>query len=128
MNLRTFLVAALAALALAACASGPKKIELGPRDDGKSIELKPGDELLIKLPANRSQGYRWILSSPQSKVLFKQGDPLYARPVSAPADAGGVETWSFRAVEPGEQILQLDYRRPADKAAEKTVRYTVTVR
>ncbi|MCU0804576.1 MAG: protease inhibitor I42 family protein [Burkholderiales bacterium] len=127
MKLRTLLVVA-AACALAGCSSGPKKVDLGPRDDGKAVELKPGDEMLIKLPANRSQGYRWVLATPQSKVLFKQGDPMYARPVNAAADAAGIETWSFRAVEPGEQVLQFDYRRAADKTIDKTVRYTVTVR
>jgi predicted secreted protein len=128
MKLRAFLIAATAAFTLAACAGGPKKTDLDARDDGRTVEMKPGDELTIKLPANRVQGYRWVLAGPQSKVLFKQGDAMYARPLNASPEAGGIETWSFRAVEPGDQVLQFDYRRPADKAAEKTVRYTVTVR
>lgn len=128
MRLSILIVTAATALALGACASGPKRVDLAAGDDGKTVELKLGDELLIKLPANRAQGYRWTLAGPQSRVLFRQGDPMFARPASAPADAGGVETWSFRAAETGEQVLQFEYRRASAKAAEKTVRYTVVVR
>ncbi len=128
MRLSIPIVAAAAALTLAACASGPRRVDLGAGDDGKTVELKLADELLIKLPANRAQGYRWTLAGPQSRVLFRQGDPMFARPAGAAPDAGGVETWSFRAAEAGEQVLQFEYRRASGKAAEKTVRYTVVVR
>lgn len=128
MTMRELCVAAAIALTVFGCSSGPKKTDLDARDDGRTVEMKPGDELLIKLQANRAQGYRWTLVGPQSKVLFKQGDPMYARPLTAAPEAGGIETWSFRAVEPGEQVLQFDYRRAADKTVDKTVRYTVTVR
>lgn len=128
MTMRELYVAAAIALTVFGCSSGPKKTDLDAGDDGRTVEMKPGDELLIKLPANRAQGYRWTLVGPQSKVLFKQGDPMYARPLTASPEAGGIETWSFRAVEPGEQVLQFDYRRAADKIVDKTVRYTVTVR
>jgi inhibitor of cysteine peptidase len=128
MGMRDLCVATALALAVAGCASGPKKAEVGARDDDRTVELKPGDELLVKLESNRTTRFRWVLTEGPGKVLFKQGDPTYARPIDSAPGAGGTETWSFRAVEPGEQSLVFEYRRPSDKTAEKTVRYKVTVR
>jgi predicted secreted protein len=128
MTMRGLSIAAAIALTVFGCASGPSTRNLDAGDDGRNVELKVGDELVVKLAANRSTGYRWVLTQGPGKVLFKQGDPLYARPVDAPVGAGGIETWSFRAVEAGEQPLVFEYRRPSDKSSDKSVSYKVIVR
>jgi len=128
MRVRKLGVATALAIAIAGCASGPSTRNLDAGDDGRTVELKVGDELRVKLAANRSTGYRWMLTQGPGKVLFKQGDPMYARAVDAPVGAGGIETWSFRAVEAGEQPLVFEYRRPSDKSSDKSVSYKMIVR
>lgn len=129
MRTRDLFFAAAIAIAAAGCASGPKVMNLDARDDGRTVELKPGDELSVKLESNRSTGFRWVLAEGPGRILLKQGDPMYSRPIDSAPGAGGTETWSFRAVAAGEQPLVFEYRRQweKDKAAEKVVTYKVTI-
>ena len=96
---------------------GRHQVELVAADHGRKVNLKMGDTLVVRLPANRSTGYNWLL--PQGEATAGgtlgalQDEPRYDRNIDGiySVGAGGVEIWEFRTLKSGEGILKLEYRR-----------------
>ena len=86
-------------------------------DNGRTIELHVGQTLTLTLGANPSTGYRWVFDGNASHIVVQQGEPVYAadHPGEGLMGGGGIEHWTFRAVQPGAETLRLDYRRPWEK-------------
>lgn len=131
MHPRTYLVLPLILLTMANC-SAPKPVSLTGADNGRTIEIPRGTDLLVSLESNRTTGYSWTQSGALTGPLASAGEPIY---VTAPASTGalgvgGIETWRFRSVAPGEQRLTFEYRRPFEKelAPARTVTIDVRVR
>jgi len=104
---------------------------LSLQDDGRAVELAPGQVVLVSLAANHTTGYRWVLADSLGPVLVREGEPAYdADSTAAGVGVGGFETWRFRATAAGADTIVLEHRRPweAGKPAETTVRYFVRVR
>jgi inhibitor of cysteine peptidase len=102
----------------------------------KEVVLVAGDTLVIELGSNPTTGYRWLetLANSSPEVL-EQAKHEYSRrgdkgPNGEPIiGAGGVETWTFKAVKTGKATLDFSYGRPwqgGEKAAW-TLRVTVNV-
>ena len=110
----------------------PEQLPLGLalKDDGRAVELAPAQVLLVSLPANHSTGYSWVLRDSIGPALASAGATTYDVDSTAGVGSSGFETWRFRGATAGADTIVLDYRRPweADKPAETTVRYSVTVR
>lgn len=98
-------------------------------DAGHLIALRIGQELVLNLDSNPSTGYRWVQAETEKPVLVVLGKPAY-KPASRLPGAGGLESWTFRAVERGEQSLKLEYLRPWEKNTPpaKTILLHFTVR
>ncbi len=98
-------------------------------DQGKTIELKPGQTLLVTLDSNRSTGFSWSVESMDGKLLSQSGEPVYL-PASKHEMVGGkgTETWQFVAVAPGEQLLKFLYRRPFEPNISPARAFAFTVR
>lgn len=93
------------------------------------IELERGKRVTLRLEANHSTGFRWLLAPLGEGALEQYAEPFYAFEWSKPG-AGGAEYWQFRALRSGKAELRFDYRQPweLDKPAAKTIAFTVTVR
>jgi inhibitor of cysteine peptidase len=98
-------------------------------DAGHLIALRIGRELVLNLESNPSTGYRWVQADTETPVLIVFGKPAYKQGSPLPG-AGGVESWTFRAVERGAQTLKFEYRRPWEKNTPpaNTIVLHVTVR
>lgn len=86
-------------------------------DDGRTLTLQKGQELELRLNANRSTGYGWTMALNPSPVLMQDGDPVYD-PEETPGriiGAGSVERWRFHAEQPGRRTLRMEYRRPWER-------------
>jgi predicted secreted protein len=104
---------------------------LTEKDNGKHLELHPGDLILVKVGASRSNGYQWLLRDSGSGVVRREGDPVFtpAATEKGKSTDTGTEAWRFRAVKPGEQTIKLEYLPPWSKTVpERTLRFTVSVR
>ncbi|WP_044870589.1 protease inhibitor I42 family protein [Pseudomonas sp. LFM046] len=99
---------------LAACAqqkTGPMVVQ-NQRSDCP-ISLSQGQPLVLTLPSNPTTGFRWVMRDAAGTVLQLLGPEVY----SVPEDVGlvgsaGQSTWRFKASQPGEGRLRLDYQRP----------------
>ena len=122
------IAAVLVSLLVAACGSSEsgKTIELSQKDSGTTLQVTQGDELVISLESNPTTGYSWAESkSSQAGDVLQLGSKKYESESDA-IGAGGVETWTYKAVGAGTADLELDYLRPfePDKIAGK---FTLTV-
>jgi inhibitor of cysteine peptidase len=110
--------------------AGELPLGLALKDDGRTVQLAPGQVVMVSLRANHTTGYRWVLADSARGVLAREGDPSYDADSSSGIGAGGFETWRFRAAHPGRGSIVLDYRRPWEdgKRPETTVRYVIDVR
>lgn len=86
-------------------------------DNGKTIAIRPGQSILIKLPAQFGTGYSWQLVNPKNKDLV-----IVERPPSeseSPHEPGSTQTQVFRLsfTGSGEADVVLHYRRPWETSA-----------
>jgi inhibitor of cysteine peptidase len=99
-----------------------KKMFVMSDGDESHITVKAPGEFSIKIKSNPTTGYSWWQHSPgekeESPIKFKEkkveepGDrPEQERKLGAPT----YEIFTFEALEPGEVMLELHYRRPWEK-------------
>ena len=87
------------------------------KDDGRTVSLRRGQELELKLQANPSTGYGWAVAHAPEPVLTQEGQPSYRTKVTPGSNVGasGIETWRFRAAQTGRRTLRMEYRRPWER-------------
>jgi len=108
--------------------SGAAQKTITASDAGRPIELRVGQEFALNLESNPSTGYSWSLTDTRYPVVISVGKPTYKHAASVPG-AGGLQSWTFRATEPGVETLKFEYRRPWEqKVPEKTVTFQIVVR
>ena len=99
-------------------------------DDGKYVDLKPGNVIHVKLASNHAAGYSWSMADSSGTVLVHDAGPVYTlNPPSKKGGKsdGGTETWRFRAVRSGQQTMRLVYGRPWENIPTRTFRFTAVV-
>lgn len=105
--------------------------EVEVRDAAVTVDVKIGDEVVVRLPENPTTGYVWSIESMDDGLLFI-GDSSAAaaadRDAATPPGAGGTRAMRLRAVGPtgGQVVLQLCRSGEAEPLDER--RITVTVR
>jgi predicted secreted protein len=96
-------------------------------DDGKTVDLRAGQTVVVVLDSNHENGFNWVLLDSKANVIAQDGAPAYAP--AGPKKENGTETWRFHAVRPGEETVRMEYRRAmAQHLPERTFRFTATVR
>jgi predicted secreted protein len=123
--------AALVALALAGCSSGPpttsadvSELVVSELDDGKSVELGTTSVLRVHLKGQPSTGYAWRLETGDNELLKKVDESVDAAP-----NIGGVDTQVFKfvGVAPGNLTLRFVNRRSWEQPSASSPVYTVNV-
>jgi copper homeostasis protein (lipoprotein) len=103
---------------------------LTPEPPGRDIDLVKNQVLIIRLPSNRSAGFRWSMADPIQKVVELQGDPDYVfdATISDAAGGEGIEIWRFKGIREGEQSLPFVYRKgESSTPSDKTITIVVKV-
>jgi len=105
--------ALLVAVVLPACAAAAARtVTVGAAANGKSLELKSGTTLVVRLAANPTTGYDWaVVSKPKALKLVKR-TYLAAPPMRI--GQGGTDVFRF-SVRSGRGRLKLVYRRSWEK-------------
>jgi inhibitor of cysteine peptidase len=109
-----------------------KTVTITDKDKDAKVELAKGDKLLVKLPANPTTGFTWVVASGETDSLRSKGKPTYQ-----PADkdkkvvgGGGTQTFTFDAGTAGEVEIVMHYKRPFEKDKEpaKTFKFKAIVK
>ncbi len=129
------LLLVLCSLGLAACATlGP--MILGGGESGRWVELRPGRELIVRLPSLESGASSWELTNGAEPLLVRTSGPELDNPPIDPSALPGrtpapVEVWRFRATKAsGTTTLRFDAPGPeaATSPATRVVAFRVVVR
>ena|SRR6516164_2944488 len=96
-------------------------IKLSEEDDGRILDLRPGQELELKLSENPTTGYRWRAVM-EGKPVFELVKSSFA--AGRKPGEPGVHIRRYRIARAGKATLKLVYRRAWDspKSAEQTFR------
>ena len=100
-------------------------IELSDADDKKSVEAAVGQRIEIRLPANVTTGYEWLLQS--FPGCLELSDFRYGMVGKQMPGAGGFQTVNFIAKSSGVADVRLEYRRPWEHNAVPTKTFTLKV-
>ena len=99
-----------------------------PTDPTQLITIASGETFDIVLPANSSTGYHWaILPELDAAIVQHVGQNYIAEQPIMPG-SGGVDVWTFRAVNAGDTTIALGYYPPGnDIEPEETVTFSIHV-
>lgn len=126
------LAAALAGLAGCAATRQGEAVRVEAADSERTIELQTGQVLEIVLRAFPGRGETITLGSLVTPTLAQAGRPTFHDDTirGGVSGTGSYETWRFRAVQPGEVHVRMDYRLQWQATGEPTrsVNYHVIVR
>lgn len=103
-----------------------------PLSAQKSIPVAAlkGSSFTLTLPANHTTGYQWKLGKLSSGGVLQVVGSVYNTPDSVLLGQGGTETWTCKALKPGNATLTLIYVRPWEKNTPpvKTQTFSVLVK
>lgn len=115
-------------LLLQACAPSAGNIrggvvELVAADHDRPVDVKIGQRVTVRLDANRTTGYTWLLPAgevAQGLVQPMHPESRYDQKIDGiySMGVGAIEVWEFKAVRAGEGTLRLEYRRPFEQGIE----------
>lgn len=97
-------------------------------NDGQTVYATVGKTFDVTLKSNPTTGYQWQVSQIDEKLLEQVGTAQYTPHANTGImGAGGEETFTFKALKPGETTLQLVYARPWEKDTTPGDTYAITV-
>jgi inhibitor of cysteine peptidase len=105
-------------------------VSLTNANNGQSIEVRQGDEIILRLSENPTTGYRWHIDRADGlEQEMAQHTTGADRPDPNPRfGQGGVRELRFRAKEPGEQRLELKHWQEWEGERSVTERFGVDIR
>lgn len=122
--LLTLLVALIVATG---CSPQQQEVKATVDDNGREMELKKGQNLVVTLEGNPTTGYSWEVAEPLDQQVLRQvGEPEF-KAESDLAGAGGEQILRFEAVNTGQTTLTLVYHRPWEKDVEPLETYSIQV-
>ena len=99
-----------------------------PTDNTQLLTVPAGESFELVVPSNPSTGYHWdiIPELDMNIVEFISQDYIAEQPVSP--GSGGVDVWTFRALNAGETTIVLGYFPPEnDSDPEEPVTFSIRV-
>jgi inhibitor of cysteine peptidase len=106
---------------LAGCGSSadppPATVRVSETDAGRTIDLRPGERLVLTLESNVTTGFRWVVTRPPNADVLTALGSDYVEPTTTLLGAGGAEVWRFRAEGEGTTGFELTYQRSSDETS-----------
>lgn len=122
MSLAVFLVPCL--LGVTACDGG--SVHLSKDDDGKTVSVAAGDEVVVTLDENPTTGYVWAIDKIDDQVLaLNSSDYTSDAPVPG---SGGTRTLTFTTKQAGTSPLDLKDWRSWEGDKSIIGRFSVTIK
>ena len=106
-----------------------KTYEMTRDDNGKTLKVKVGDVIRVKLKSNRTTGYSWALTGKTDAKVLKPGEVEYKvdEHPAGMVGVGGNDFCTFTALAPGKTDISLGYARPWEKDKEPAQAFKLTV-
>lgn len=105
-----------------------KPVVVTEKDDGKTVQVPVGGNLVVRLASNPSTGYQWEGGESQATCLDAVGKPSYEGPGIDLPGADDTQVFTYVAVKSGTARLSFHYARPWEKRAPaKAFAVNVTV-
>ena len=103
--------------------------EMTRDDNGKTLKVKVGDVIRVKLKSNRTTGYSWALTGKTDAKVLKSGEVEYKvdEHPAGMVGVGGNDFCTFTALAPGKTEIALGYARPWEKDKEPAQAFKLTV-
>jgi inhibitor of cysteine peptidase len=124
------LLIALVSIFLTACGRNDKSA-LKISDPQQPIEADAGEEFSIVLESNPTTGYHWNIVGDldTNMVEFVKNDYISTSDPNL-VGGGGLEVWTFKAVNAGETHITLGYYPPSNDPVDpqQTTTFVVTVK
>ncbi|MCM8594935.1 protease inhibitor I42 family protein [Accumulibacter sp.] len=105
---------------------GAKAMMLSQVDSGRTIDLRVGESLLLRLADSPTTGFTWTVSRLDDRLALVSED--FSRGASRAPGSGGSRTWTFVARQPGVAGLELKRWRAWEGEGSVIERFAVTVR
>ncbi len=86
-------------------------VTLSEKDDGRSVDLKVGDDLEVTLPENATTGYRWAVDHIDGPVVNLVSTRPHD-PSGGAVGSGGLVSFVFRGEKPATGAIALKQWRP----------------
>ena len=101
-------------------------VGLSVADNGRRIDVRVGEDLILNLEATPSAGYGWRLADVDGNIL-RQTSAFQFERQSELAGAPEEQVLHFQALRPGATTVTLLYRRPWDRSDQALQTYTLKV-
>jgi len=102
-------------------------VRIGKEQDGATVTVRAGQDVVVELPSNPTTGHDWVVER-QSEAL---GPPAteFVPPGDQADGARGTRrfVWKTAGLE-GEHEVALVYKRPADKTKPPADTFSFTLR
>ena len=95
-------------------------------DNGKSLDVHVGDEIVVSLAENPTTGFRWELQGPAGNALAPEGDAFELAPNPA-VGSGGTHQFRLSAKAPGSATIGLRLVRPWASGQPPLQTFTVDI-
>jgi inhibitor of cysteine peptidase len=106
-----------------------KSLAVTEADNGKTVTITKGQNLLLKLQSNPSTGYKWAVSS--TDKTFGYPTETFVQNNDGAVGSGGVQRFTWKSSSMlnvvGSHTVKLEYKRSGEKTASKTFTFTVKV-
>ena len=106
---------------------GAKGLKLNEAGNDGQVTIGVGEKLVIALESNPSTGYTWEISELDTTSLEQVGDIEFVSANPGLLGAGGMQTLTLIARQPGQTTVKLVYHRPWEKDVQPLKTYTVTL-
>lgn len=104
------------------------EVILTQADQGKSIQVSPGDHIIIRLGENPTTGYGWAIDQINPEVVSPVASDHTPTPDSG-VGGGGQRIFTFAAVNTGSSpiLLKLWRKWEGDKSVRQRFQVTIQV-
>jgi inhibitor of cysteine peptidase len=107
--------------------SPPEQVNLVAADNGETVRLFAGQELIIQLDGNPSTGYTWETKGLDTNMFMQVGDVQFTSSDPKLVGSGGTQTLTLKVLNTGTSTLMLIYHRPWEKNVKPAKTFTITV-
>jgi inhibitor of cysteine peptidase len=101
--------------------------KLTSADNGKTVNVKTGDLIVIELEGNPSTGYNWQAKDLDATALEQVGEPEFKSSNPGLIGSGGSITLTFKSLKAGASTINLVYHRSWETDVAPLSTYSVTI-
>lgn len=92
-----------------------RALTLTEADNGKTVTVPKGQNVLVKLGSNPTTGYKWVVASTSRTLGYPATDRYTGAGPNGPVGSGGVQRLTWKTNAPidmaGTHTVKLEYKR-----------------